>query len=641
MPEGAECDISGQQAKRTFDAALESGHQFVLEGMFADATKSEANHPNAPPAVKDGLVYALDPSSTVKRGQNHHQNPIYPPQLRPTAQEPQPPSLSTLELQDISYTPRAVLLHFRGLSGGLFFMLQYLTHTSVQFYPRKRWELSIRNVSKTVRKFSIGVAFVFKSHVLAFPSIDLVFQPTWATSLADFSIPPNIHTSTDDYLVLVAGWIENLLLKPKHTRACDAIRTANTIFYGIGVYTVMELFFMAGLSPCLTLHELFGNPSRAARFLAAFYAYMARAKQDLWKTILQPCIHDGVLAPTNKQRLRYGCRNLTIPKSPKFGAANGARHLPRIADNLIWVRNVQENLMSLPRRMADLVDEFNSTVAELGRLDSTWGRNDPHLRLFDPFEPSFIASAFEAIPSFGPLIFGEVAWLDAGGQRATKDDPLTVLYRKFDLLSHPTMLRPEFYTPLTLPREETRGKRSSHRPTFTFHDPKELEMWSITNSFPPNSHWSSDPDIQQKTQCQPLRPILGRERQALLLKNIVESSLGVSIGPLEYCGVGHVVHIGGVSHIAVCKGDPMIPEFHERRVMSGLDRVSSHLEAPGKRKRGRSDKENEQLEKKLSKLEVGYRRAGTTPGTGRVEVEAEPKLKRRRLSADQKLALLL
>ncbi|KAJ7138607.1 hypothetical protein C8R46DRAFT_1047369 [Mycena filopes] len=490
-------------------------------------------------------------------------------------------------------------------------MLQYLTHTSVQFYPRKRWELSIRNVSKTVRKFSIGFAFVFKSHVLAFPSIDLVFQPTWATSLADFSIPPNIHTSTDDYLVLVAGWIENLLLKPKHTRACDAIRTANTIFYGIGVYTVMELFFMAGLSPCLTLHELFGNPLRAARFLAAFYAYMARAKQDLWKTILQPCIHDGVLAPTNKQRLRYGD----------------------------WLYIWAKDRTSLPRRMADLVDEFNSTVAELGRLNSTWGRNDPHLRLFDPFEPSFIASAFEAIPSFGPLIFGEVAWLDAGGQRATKDDPLTVLYRKFDLLSHPTMLRPGFYTPLTLPREETRGKRSSHRPTFTFHDPK--EMWSITNSFPPNSHWSSDPDIQRKTQCQPLRPILGRERQALLLKNIVESSLGVSIGPLEYCGVGHVVHIGGVSHIAVCKGDPMIPEFHERRVMSGLDRVSSHLEAPGKRKRGRSDKENAQLEKKLSKLEVGYRRAGTTPGTGRVEVEAEPKLKRRRLSADQKLALLL
>lgn len=109
------------------------------------------------------------------------------------------------------------------------------------------------------------MAFIFASHVLAFPSLDLVFQvgnttvlmfnyvliaiqPTWATSLTDFAFPPNIFTSPQDYLVLVAQWIEALLLKPRHTRACDTIRECNTLFYGIGVYTVMELFFMAGKS---------------------------------------------------------------------------------------------------------------------------------------------------------------------------------------------------------------------------------------------------------------------------------------------------------------------------------------------------------------------------------------------------------
>ncbi|KAJ7483122.1 hypothetical protein B0H11DRAFT_2417371 [Mycena galericulata] len=76
--------------------------------------------------------------------------------------------------------------------------LQYLTHTSSN--------------SILVRKFSIGLAFIFSSHVLAFPSIDLVFQPTWATSLSGFSIPANIFTSTSDYLVLLADWIEGILL---------------------------------------------------------------------------------------------------------------------------------------------------------------------------------------------------------------------------------------------------------------------------------------------------------------------------------------------------------------------------------------------------------------------------------------------
>jgi hypothetical protein len=75
-----------------------------------------------------------------------------------------------------------------------------------------------------------------------------VLKPTWVTSLTDFVFPPNIYTSTYDYLALVSQWIEQILLKPRHIRTCDAIRGSNNLFYGIGVYTVMELFFMAGTS---------------------------------------------------------------------------------------------------------------------------------------------------------------------------------------------------------------------------------------------------------------------------------------------------------------------------------------------------------------------------------------------------------
>ncbi|KAJ7913121.1 hypothetical protein B0H13DRAFT_1612889, partial [Mycena leptocephala] len=81
---------------------------------------------------KEGLVYDLDAHCTVKRGQNHHQTAVYPPTLCVTPENPDPPSLSTLALERITYTHRAIILHFGTLSLWYF---QYLTHTSVQFYP--------------------------------------------------------------------------------------------------------------------------------------------------------------------------------------------------------------------------------------------------------------------------------------------------------------------------------------------------------------------------------------------------------------------------------------------------------------------------------------------------------------------------
>ncbi|KAJ7478778.1 hypothetical protein B0H11DRAFT_1916464 [Mycena galericulata] len=91
--------------------------------------------------------------------------------------------------------------------------------------------------------------------------------------------------------------------------------------------------------------------------------------------------------------------------------------------------------------------------------------------------------------------------------------------------------------------------------------------------------------------------------------------------------------------VAVCKGDPAILKLHEMRTLRGLDRISSHLDAPGKRKHARSEKENkQQLIKKLSKIEIGYQRAAAYQEAV-VDEDQPTKPKKRRLSADQKLAL--
>lgn len=154
------------------------------------------------------------------------------------------------------------------------------------------------------------------------------------------------------------------------------------------------------------------------------------------------------------------------------------------------------------------------------------------------------------------------------------------------------------------------------------------------------------------------RELLGHDRTSRLMKYIITKTLKVSIGPLEYCGVGHIVHIGGMpqyafhllrieipnesdpfSSVAVCKGDPEIPILHEKRILRGLDRVSSALDKPGRLKRSRTDKENKSLARKLSHVDMAYERTGKPLEVIEHPEVLAPRAKKRRISADQRLAL--
>ncbi|KAJ7022801.1 hypothetical protein C8F04DRAFT_1194154 [Mycena alexandri] len=523
MPELRETSASGLIAQEGIETVLAASSSLVVEDIVADATAAEAGAPDASDRAKQGLPYSLDSTSTIVRGSLNHQTPVYPPMLRvipdtsypPT---PYPPSLRSLTLCAVQSTHRALILKF----GTLCLMVQYLTPTSVQWYSREKWDNAIMMVSKDVRKFHIGMALVFAEYLLAFVTIDLLFQPTWVEDILELLIPPNIYTSTSEFLFLVAGWIssENLLAGKKYQLACNVIRDANKIFYGIGIYTVMELFYMAGLSPFLTVYELFSNPSRTARFLAVFYTY----------------IHEG-----------------------------------------------ESNLCP-----------------------------------------------------FGPLVFGPWTGLSMGGSIPTAPDPLTALYMKHDLLGKSTKLAPDLYIhQLFLPATDLKQAR---RDTFTHSGPK--EMWSITRNFPPTLHWSDNPKNQAKVPK--VNQLTGAHRTSMLFKSIVQGTQSVSIGPLKYCGNGHIVYLGNVPHLVVCKGDPTIPQYHEERTLCGLYRVSTKLGAPGKRKRAHT--ENKALDTKLRSIKAGYNRVRASGEKSEAINESEdcvqPKAKKRRLSADQRLALM-
>lgn len=88
---------------------------------------------------------------------------------------------------------------------------------------------------------------------------------------------------------------------PRPQLACKAVRDANQVWLGVGVYTVSEIFFMAGklsmflcsvlvlhhnntpqgLSPFLTEEEVFDSPSRTARLCDALWTYNYKSHTDL------------------------------------------------------------------------------------------------------------------------------------------------------------------------------------------------------------------------------------------------------------------------------------------------------------------------------------------------------------------------
>jgi hypothetical protein len=60
--------------------------------------------------------------------------------------------------------------------------------------------------------------------------------------------PPNVYHNFPSFLTLVASWIKEHKLWKSKRRACDLIREAGqAVFAGVGVYTVSELFFIAGM----------------------------------------------------------------------------------------------------------------------------------------------------------------------------------------------------------------------------------------------------------------------------------------------------------------------------------------------------------------------------------------------------------
>ncbi|KAJ7064387.1 hypothetical protein B0H15DRAFT_958636 [Mycena belliarum] len=579
MPECRECEASFLVVNAGIKDLRNHRACFHLRHIEVDATDKEQARLKTDHPAKSGLPYAITSDSKVQRGNTNGQSYVYPEMWRTGGKknaQNAPHSLSELVLQSIEYTHRALIINF----GPLLLMIQWLTHTSGHVFTLSEWKESFGLVDKKLRKNKVGMALVFAEFVVVFLSHDLVFQPTWVESRNMLPPSPADFYSKD--------WV--------FSRCSGALDVyASDVFLGIGVYTVIEVFFLAGLSPLLTEAELFDNPSRTVRMGCGYLEFQHRSREGL-PSLVFPAMTSGFLAPTKVQRLGY----------------------------MKWLHVYAKDFASLPVRMAALVDDYANQVERLDALGEPWSRYET-TSLYDVFEPTLVSTALSLPHNMGHLAFGAELWVELGGVLSDGRDPLTAYFKGQGLLDAPTFLRPSHYSPLFLPLSDMRSKSLPRRDVFTYRNDKQL--WSITK-FPENSQGRRS-FVDSATP----REIVGDERKRMLFKHIVENTKGVAIGPLEYSGNGRVVSVGRKKIATPCLGSTTIPEHHALR-----DLKSRHLPTgPGVRRELTASGQKE-YDKQAAQVVAAFARKRARDENDPPPAEAGPsKPKKKRLSADQRL----
>ncbi|KAJ6610245.1 hypothetical protein B0H10DRAFT_2060951 [Mycena sp. CBHHK59/15] len=600
MPESRESQATFEIVDAALTTLIQEGVSLRVENIEIDATKKEQKRfPKSHPA-KSGLPYAIDSKCTVKRGINEAQGYVYPDMWRTSGKKRSEHSLTELVLKGILYTHRALILDF----GALFLMIQWITHTSAHLYPREDYESTVKLVHKRVRKFKVGMAFVFKTHVLAFNSNDLVFQPTWAISRDKLPpSPADIYSPDWVFLSTLAEWLQSRCggESDRNGLACDVIRDASNVFLGVGVYTVIEIFFLAGLSPLLTEEEVFSNPSRTARFCAGYLQFQDRSLKGL-SGLIRPAMCSGYLAPTTRQRLKY----------------------------IDWLHVYAKDCSRIPVRMADLVDDYITQLEQRSEA-STWIRYETDA-LYDVFEPTLVSAALSLPHNLGHLIYGAEVWAELGGVVSNGQDALTKFFREQGALHSPMFLRPGHYVPLFLERADISSQSLPRRHIYTYRHTK--QMWSIT-PFPENSQGlAHTKDAAYSYQIE------GEARQRMLFSYIVEKTHNVAIGPLEYCSTAHRVRIGSSTVVSPCYGDPSLPEYYAIRDLKGLC-LPRRSATSGGRRPGMGASELKKFDEYVGELakSKARKRAREEQDENENEMVAVPKPKKKRLNADQRLAM--
>ncbi|KAF7345871.1 hypothetical protein MVEN_01609100 [Mycena venus] len=367
----------------------------------------------------------------------------------------------------------------------------------------------------------------------------------WSEDRLTLADQPDVYLEFPRFLEDVVKWVADRRTRQTNraSNAMTLVRTSSDIFAGAGVYTITELWHMAGLSPNLTEAEVFDSPSRTARLCGAFYHFAKEAHTTLW-TLVQRFLVDYVICVRKENRLLYSERLQVYGKERSYVSA----------------------------RFHGLLVNFKA-VCEVHSRDPLWVRRCTAAGPFDVFEPELIRHAleFEDI-NLGGLIFGEELWAklhsDAGLPIAclSSDNTLARFYSNLSIAPEmsTSWLNPTAYTYLF---HANKGALRASHPLTILYRAANTDIWSVIPAFPDNSApiprarppqvpkseqigdlvapatWKSGKPPKPKTvaplvpKTTPMQQCNPSTRDRALLAYIIKFTQNFTVGPLDYCGI--------------------------------------------------------------------------------------------------------
>ncbi|KAF8987634.1 hypothetical protein BDZ89DRAFT_1152618 [Hymenopellis radicata] len=523
MPEITELTASHALVKNFLETYKDE--PLILKKLWVDATIAETeaaqrskSGKNSPAAHE--LPYPLRSNSVIERGPYRAQQRVYPEFLAKTKTE-----IATcgFRLKNTEFNPRNLIFQLVSLtSAQLWIQVQFLTHTVVQIYRACQWTDSICQTAYSVRHFRVGLALDFGTWVIAFLTLDNMFTPFYATKRARLPAQhADVYAEFPEWLNAVVEWAAQRARNGDASRsrfAMYVIRDARDVWGGVGVYTVAEIFFMAGLSPFLTEAEIFDCPSRFARLCEAYYTFAATAHEGIWDFI-RPHVKDNhFLAVRNEDRLRYQDWLHVHAKSRVWMSERMSTLLKR------HTAVMKSNTLPVSARLAT-DDEIQKWLREPGTF-------------YDVFEPTLIRAGLEKTANLGHLVFGGAdVWCSMGGVAWTSDNPLDAYFRQRNI---PLSAEASFLDTTLYATPFLTAVKRSWVPSILYRI-DDSDVWSIHFPFPDASLPFNYHTASQSFRSYTFETCSEAIRAAHLFAYIVKCTMSYAVGPLDFCGVARII----------------------------------------------------------------------------------------------------
>ncbi|KIJ41349.1 hypothetical protein M422DRAFT_255540 [Sphaerobolus stellatus SS14] len=485
-----------------------------------------------PPPPPECFVQLLSSETQIIRGNGHYRGNIWP------SQDISGPELKGrgMILRDIEMNPRNVILDMS------IYWIQLSQHSFPQIWNKRIWN-EISRVCQWKRGFKIGIAFEFSEYLLCFATADFLFSIQYST------MQQALKSQHINPLVDLNGWLCKLVewLQAEDKCRClvpsnlmEIVTEAREVWGGVGVYTFSEICFWAGLSPFLTYEEVFCNPSRTARLVAAYITWVldtTKILEDVW-------YEEGfTMAVTDKQRLAY------MP------------HLRVFGHDEVWIYMRTKEIKSL----------HDAMIALKEKQGVEWCSGDD---IPDIFEPSEIREALQKCPSLGPLVFTQEDW------------------NVFDERNLPQELELKGMIKLR--------KHLAKKECFSQDSSEPFEIWNQALSTKGNAGWIMSIRVWDKEErVKDPNPyiIWGTDRDDRLITHIIKRSAEWTVGPFDFCGIGQVIRQGKITEVAFCQEDPRLTLTLQYRNKASRTRRSNVK--PGQRPRKIDDPKTRVLKLKL------------------------------------------